>query len=147
MVQSKSFHILFPNKKTLWPLFMDVYGWVSTVSRQQCHYEETVYSVLLSPQEFLVLIWSTSEGWKAESMMEPIFTLWIMAILPKGCKPDNFELHNSLSFANIWDLCVFVTPPFNKGRGEKALQKIVSPGGVPKILLERGDNPEKGGLM
>ena len=27
------------------------------------------------------------------------------------------------------------------------LQEIESPGGVPKILLERGDNPEKGGLM
>ena len=30
-----------------------------------------------------------------------------MAILSKACKPDNFELHNSLklSFANIWGLC------------------------------------------
>ena len=29
-----------------------------------------------------------------------------MAILPKACKPDNFELHNSLklSFTNILDL-------------------------------------------
>ena len=30
-----------------------------------------------------------------------------MAILSKGCKPDNFESHNSLKlrFKNIWDLC------------------------------------------
>ena len=30
-----------------------------------------------------------------------------MAILSKACKPDNFELHNSLklSFTNIWGLC------------------------------------------
>ena len=30
-----------------------------------------------------------------------------MAILWKGCKPDNFESHNSLklSFRNIWGLC------------------------------------------
>ena len=30
-----------------------------------------------------------------------------MAILSKACKPDNFELHNSLNliFVNIWDLC------------------------------------------
>ena len=27
------------------------------------------------------------------------------------------------------------------------LKKIESLGDVPKILLERGDNPEKGGLM
>ena len=29
---------------------------------------------------------------------------WIMAILSKGCKPDNFESNNSLklSFTNIW---------------------------------------------
>ena len=31
---------------------------------------------------------------------------WIMAILSKGCKPDNFETHNTLklSFTNIWGL-------------------------------------------
>ena len=31
---------------------------------------------------------------------------WIMALLSKGCKPDNFEPHNSLklSFTNIWGL-------------------------------------------
>ena len=30
-----------------------------------------------------------------------------MAILSNGCKPDNFEPHNSLkfSFTNIWGLC------------------------------------------
>ena len=30
-----------------------------------------------------------------------------MAILSKACKPDNFELHNTLalSFTNIWGLC------------------------------------------
>ena len=34
-------------------------------------------------------------------------TQWIMAILPKGCKPDNFESYNSLklSFTNIRGLC------------------------------------------
>ena len=32
------------------------YGWGSTVSRLQSHYEETVYFLPLSPQEFLVLI-------------------------------------------------------------------------------------------
>ena len=33
--------------------------------------------------------------------------LWIMAVLSKACKPDNFESRNSLklSFTNIWDLC------------------------------------------
>ena len=140
MAQSKSFHILFPNKKTLWPLFMDVYGWGSTVSRLQCHYEETVYSVLVSPQEFLVLIWSTSEGWKAESMMEPILTLWIVAILPKGCKLDNFEWHNSLSFANIWGLCVFGTPPppFKKGRGGRPFKNCVTWGGTKDFARKRG---------
>ena len=31
-----------------------------------------------------------------------------MAILSKGCKPDNFESHNSLklSFTNIFGLCL-----------------------------------------
>ena len=32
-----------------------------------------------------------------------------MAVLSKGCKTDNFELHNSLkhSFTNIWTLRIF----------------------------------------
>ena len=37
----------------------------------QSHYEETVYFLPLSSQKLLVLIWSTSEGWKAESTVEP----------------------------------------------------------------------------
>ena len=38
------------------------YGWGSTVSRLQTHYEETVYFSPLSSQKFVVLIRSTSEG-------------------------------------------------------------------------------------
>ena len=35
-----------------------------------------------------------------------VLTQWIMTILSKGCKPDNFEAHNSLklSITNIWGL-------------------------------------------
>ena len=38
---------------------------------------------------------------------QPILTQWIMAILWKGCKLDNFESHNclKLSFTNIRSLC------------------------------------------
>ena len=38
------------------------------------------------------------------SVFNLFLTQWIMAILSKGCKPDNFEPHNSLklSFMNIW---------------------------------------------
>ena len=39
--------------------------------RLQNHYEEAVYFLQLSSQKFPVLIWSTSEGWKAESTLEP----------------------------------------------------------------------------
>ena len=35
------------------------------------HFEEPVYFLPLSSQKFLVLILSTSEGWKAESTLEP----------------------------------------------------------------------------
>ena len=35
------------------------------------HFEEAVYFLPLSSQIFLVLILSTSEGWKAESSLEP----------------------------------------------------------------------------
>ena len=37
----------------------------------------------------------------------PILTQWFMAMLSKGCKPENFESYNSikLSFLNICGLC------------------------------------------
>ena len=35
------------------------------------HYEEAVYFLPLSSWKFLVLLLSTSEGWKAESTFEP----------------------------------------------------------------------------
>ena len=40
------------------------------------------------------------------SVFNLFLTQWIMAILLKGTKPDNFEPHNSLklSFTNIWGL-------------------------------------------
>ena len=37
----------------------------------QSHSEEAVYFVPLSSQKLLVLILSTTEGWKAESTLEP----------------------------------------------------------------------------
>ena len=35
------------------------------------HSEQAVYFLPLSSQKFLVLVLSTSEGWKAESTLEP----------------------------------------------------------------------------
>ena len=35
------------------------------------HFEEAVYFLPLSSQKFLVFILLTSEGWKAESTLEP----------------------------------------------------------------------------
>ena len=46
------------------------YGSGSTASGYG-HFEEAVYFLPLSSQKFLVLILSTSEGWKAESTLEP----------------------------------------------------------------------------
>ena len=36
------------------------------------HFEEAVYFLPFSSHNFLVLILSTSEGWKAESTLEPL---------------------------------------------------------------------------
>ena len=47
------------------------YGWGSTASRLQIHYEEGFYFLPLSFPKFMVLISSTSEEWKAESTLEP----------------------------------------------------------------------------
>ena len=44
--------------------------------RPQCtlwsHYEETVYFLPVSPQEYLVLVSSISKGWKVDSTLEPL---------------------------------------------------------------------------
>ena len=45
------------------------YGWGSTASRLQSHYEEVVY-FLLSSKIFLELIWLTSKGWEATLTLE-----------------------------------------------------------------------------
>ena len=43
----------------------------STASRLQSHYKEAVYFFTISSQKFLLLILSTSEGWKVTSILEP----------------------------------------------------------------------------
>ena len=56
------------NFKTLWPLFMDGVQ----LPQGYSHFGEAVYFLPLSSQKFLVLILSTSEGWKAELTLEPL---------------------------------------------------------------------------
>ena len=63
-------------------------------------------------------VWHMSSQWRSQKLLQGLvshelraylsifdvfLTQWIMAILLKGCKPDNFESHNSLklSFRNI----------------------------------------------
>ena len=61
--------LFFVLKKTptLWLLFMDGVQLLQGLS----HFAEAVYFLTLSPQKFLVLTLSTTEGWKAESTLEP----------------------------------------------------------------------------
>ena len=85
----------------------------------QRHFEETVYFLLLCPQEFLVLILSTSEGWKAELTSEPPMVLnpgplnWKSSALTARPFPNNhflkklkyFKFHMDslhLKFTKIW---------------------------------------------
>ena len=66
-----------------WKNFMALfYGWDSIVLRLQSNCEEAVYFSLLNPQNVLVLILLTSEGWKAESTLEP----------PSGFEPGTHGL-------------------------------------------------------
>ena len=65
------------------------------------------------------LFWQMSSQWGSQKLLQGLvsheltaylsvfnlfLTQWIMAILSKGCKPDNFESHNSLKlgFMNIY---------------------------------------------
>ena len=69
------------------------------------------------------LLWLMSSQWGSQILLQGLvshheltpylsgfnlfLTQWIMAILSKGSKLDNFESHNflKLSFTNIWGLC------------------------------------------
>ena len=62
----KTFLVEQKNLKTLQPLFVDGVQ----LPQGHSHFEEAVYFLLLSSQKFLVLILSTSEGWKTESNLE-----------------------------------------------------------------------------
>ena len=55
------------------------------LSQDYSHYEETVYFLPLNSQEVLVLIWSTTEGWKAESTL----------VLPSGFEPGTRDWESS----------------------------------------------------
>ena len=55
------------NLKTLRPLFMDGVQ----LPQGYSHFEEVVYFLPQSSQKLLVLILSTSEGWKADLTLEP----------------------------------------------------------------------------
>ena len=59
--------IKIKKKTTLWPLFIDGVQ----LPQGKSHFEEAVYFLPQSSQKFLVLILSTSKGWKAESNLEP----------------------------------------------------------------------------
>ena len=63
------FHYMQAWKKT--NFMAPFYGRGSTASRLLSHFEEIVYFLILSSQKFLVLIWSTSERWMAEPILEP----------------------------------------------------------------------------
>ena len=47
------------------------YGWGVELPQGYSHFEEAIYFLPFSSQKFLVLILSISEGWKAESTLEP----------------------------------------------------------------------------
>ena len=64
-------------------------------------------SWVLSGRSEKLLQWSVSPQLRAYlSVFNLFLTQWFMALLSKGCKPGNFEPHNSLklSFTNIWGL-------------------------------------------
>ena len=88
-------------------------------SRKICTYNNVCFIVFLffifiTTDEFSVRVTKITSrigsSW-AHSLLLcflSILTQWIMAIVSKGCKPDNFELHNFLkhSFTNICGLCL-----------------------------------------
>ena len=69
------------------------------------------------------LLWEIRPEWRSQELLQKrlvshelslpfffwcIFNWWIMVVLSKGYKPDNFESHNSLklSFTNMWGICL-----------------------------------------
>ena len=78
-----------------------------------CRYIWGPYVLFIFTDEFSVRVTKLLQGLVSHeltaylSVFDVFLTHWIMAILPKGCKPDNFESHDplKLGFANTWILC------------------------------------------
>ena len=92
-------------------------GWGSTASKIDSHDEEAVYFLPLSSQKSLMLLWSISEGWKAESTLEPPSgfqhsTLdWVSSVLTTRPLLQSLDL-SSRNYINIYFIssaciCVF----------------------------------------
>ena len=124
------------------------YGWGSTVSKLQRHYEETVYFLPL-----LVLNWSTSEGWKAQLTLEPSCSFepgtpyWVVPrwtlpfILPRSISwvpwtPGKWMVKSKLSasfsivycsFLNdVWPISLFSRAWIISYRTQVVLTKVLS---------------------
>ena len=77
-----------------------------------CGYFWGLWVPFVTTDEFSVRITKLLQGLVSHELtaflcvFNLFLTQWIMAILSIGCKPDNFEPHNSLklSFINVWDL-------------------------------------------
>ena len=79
------------------------YGWDSTASRLQSQHEKTVYFLPLITHELLVLTWSTTESWKAESTCQPPSDIEpVTPGLGIQC-PDNHEMYMYDTTANLSD--------------------------------------------
>ena len=63
------------------------------------HFKEAVYFLPLSSQKFLVVILSTSEGWKAESILEQ--PSGFEHRIPRNCKVQSVNL-NSDPIVNMY---------------------------------------------
>ena len=72
--------------KTLWPLFID-----GVQLPQDYSHFEAVYFLPFSSQTFLVLILTTSEGWKAEPTLEPLRGFFEHRITGLGIQHLNYQ--------------------------------------------------------
>ena len=81
-------------------------GQGSTASRLQSHNKKTVYFLPLSPQKFLVLIWSTLEGWKTDLTLSCLLVFnpgpldWENSTITT--RPLLLKILNSLNLQQHW---------------------------------------------
>ena len=102
------------------------YGWGSTVSRLQSHYKEAVYFLPVSSQTLLVLIWSTSEGYRlSRPWSHPmVLNTGLLDWESSALTTRKLRLISKImaSQTGQWNITIHILPNISRSKGHQTMK-------------------------